>query len=184
MDSPQQQLEVSGDVALWTLGLLRGAEARKIEGRLHGGCDFCLSEAAHYDRVAGEAMAAMVTPVAPAASLKDRLMARLAPEPAGAEVPGMVLVRGGETGWRRGPAPGTRVKFLKDRSTLLLEMDAGAVVPPHDHDHAAEQCLVVSGTVRSGALQMAAGDYIFMPKGSHHDALETDDGCLLLISYA
>lgn len=181
MDLPPYQAETSGDAALFSLGILRGEEAQRVETRLRSGCEFCLREAAQHDRAAGESLAAMVTPVEPPSGLKARLMARLSE--AGA-VDGRKVVRGGEAGWRRGPVAGSRIKPLQGGATFLLELEAGATFPPHDHDRGHEQCLVLSGSVRSGDLTVAAGDYLFMPQGSHHDALETDEGCVLLIAYS
>lgn len=181
MSVPSPEADVSGDVALFVSGLLEGEEKRKVEARMQSGCSFCSSEAAAFDRAAGEALVAMTAPVPPPPSLKSRLMDAL---PAVAEVSPAQVVRGGDEGWRKGPVAGTRVKPLLGRSTFLLELAPGAVFPPHHHDHGAEQCLVISGSVRSGDLQVQAGDYVFMPQGSHHDALATDEGCVLLIAYS
>lgn len=172
------QQEASGDVALYVAGVLPADEARRVEARLQSGCAYCLTEAAAFHQAAGEALVALATPVAPPPSLKARLMASLAP------VHPAQVVRASEEGWRKGPVSGSRIKPLHGRSTFLLELAPGAVFPAHDHDHGNEQCLVISGSVRSGDLRVAAGDYVFMPQGSHHDALETDDGCVLLIAYS
>jgi quercetin dioxygenase-like cupin family protein len=181
MSFPLPDSDASADVALYVAGALTGEEKRNVEARLQSGCAFCLAQAAAFDRAAGEALAAFAPAVVPPPSLKDRLMGSLKSpaEPNPARV-----VRAGEAGWRPGPVTGSRVKPLLGRSTFLLELAPGATFPAHDHDHGAEQCLVISGSVRSGETHVEAGDYVFMPRGSHHEPLETSDGCVLLIAYS
>jgi anti-sigma factor ChrR (cupin superfamily) len=95
----------------------------------------------------------------------------------------MQVVRGGAEGWVAGSIPGTMFKALDGSRTYLLKMDAGVTLPHHDHDHAAEQCLVIEGSAVAAGVEIHAGDYVRMPRGSHHEDFYSKNGCVLLISY-
>ena len=55
-------------------------------------------------------------------------------------------------------------------------------LPAHPHGEA-EQCLVLEGSITSDGVTANAGDFTYMPPGSSHHALFSQDGCLLLIAY-
>jgi len=56
-------------------------------------------------------------------------------------------------------------------------------LPEHDHKFA-EQCLVLEGSIQSDDMTAHAGDYVFMPAGSHHSALYSATGATFLIAYS
>jgi len=94
-------------------------------------------------------------------------------------------LRSGEGRWYRQPMDGVDVKPLsvdKERglATILMRFQAGATYPPHDH-HGAEECYVISGTVRIGTTSLAAGDFHHAPANSRHGTLTSDTGCTLLL---
>lgn len=134
------------------------------------------------------ALLALVLPqVAPPKSLRDRLMARVSPEPTPYTVtPGLdasvLLNAQGE--WKK-VSPGIASKHLhfdhlRNTSTFLLRMDPGAVLGAHVHG-GTEQCLVLDGEVEDGGLTLRKGDFQILKRDSLHRASRSDKGCLLLI---
>jgi anti-sigma factor ChrR (cupin superfamily) len=82
-------------------------------------------------------------------------------------------------------AAGVRMKKLSsDRSrntvTVLMEMEPGSAVPPHEHLHA-EDSYIVSGSARLGDLVLFAGDFHHVDAGTHHESIVSDEGCLALL---
>jgi anti-sigma factor ChrR (cupin superfamily) len=112
--------------------------------------------------------------------------------PARAEEPpprtGILFARAAEAVWRPGGSEGVLVRSLlaqpDGRTTLLVQMEPGARLPPHRHA-AAEQCYVLTGERRTGDRLLRAGDYWRAEAGSRHEPSESPGGCtyLLLASY-
>jgi anti-sigma factor ChrR (cupin superfamily) len=119
-------------------------------------------------------------PVTPPASLWARIEERLAAAEL-ISVAGLALERFEEGRWRK-LAPGVRMKKLWGERTLLIECEAGAVVPAHRH-RSFEHSLILSGDVTSDEGDYSAGDYHGMPAGSQHGAWSTRAGCRVLIQY-
>ncbi|MDT7778764.1 MAG: hypothetical protein QOC99_1276 [Acidobacteriota bacterium] len=98
---------------------------------------------------------------------------------------GFLVVRAGEGKWFETKDAGISYKLLfadRERGTFttLVRMEAGARIPRHRH-LGVEQCLVLEGDVRSGVVEMLAGDFNCSLPGSIHDELRTEKGALLLI---
>ena len=70
----------------------------------------------------------------------------------------------------------------KEGARQLVRMAPKTWIPAHDHGEA-EQCLVLEGSVTSDGVTAFAGDFTYMPAGSSHHPLYSEDGCLLLIAY-
>ena len=64
--------------------------------------------------------------------------------------------------------------------TTLVRMEPGARIRAHRH-LGVEQCLLLEGDLRSGQLEMAAGDFNCSLPGSVHEDLTTEGGALFLI---
>jgi anti-sigma factor ChrR (cupin superfamily) len=129
------------------------------------------------------AMALAVPPVEPPRHLWQAIAARL--DTARVE-DGTVTVRGEALAWQQ-LAPGIRVKALFEnreagRQAVLLELAPGASFPAHEHLEGVEECLVLRGEVRTGAVTARAGDYHAALAGSSHLPLETTTGALLFIT--
>ncbi|HEX3581849.1 MAG TPA: cupin domain-containing protein [Thermoanaerobaculia bacterium] len=82
-------------------------------------------------------------------------------------------------------APGVRLKKLSSdraRNTVmvLMEMQPGAVVPPHEHHHP-EDSYIIRGSARLGDLVLFAGDFHHVDAGSRHESIISDDGCLAVL---
>jgi quercetin dioxygenase-like cupin family protein len=178
--------EIAADAALFALGQLDPEASASFEARLKAGCRVCQAEYASFAETA--ACLSFSAPIqAPRPALKDRLMAQIAggeaSSTAAAPHRAMTVVRSEDSSWMPGPAPGIEVRFLHEMTTMMVRMAAGARLPVHHH-HAAEQCLIVEGSVTDGTVTAQVGDYIFMPAGSTHSELWSVTGTTFLISYS
>jgi quercetin dioxygenase-like cupin family protein len=120
-----------------------------------------------------------LTPVAPPAGLRAKVLARVSSENAER----LRTIRA-EEGW----VPfmkGIQFKMLyRDETTgarsLLARLEPGVVLPPHEHGFA-EECLVLEGEISFGDLTIRAGDYHFAARGARHPALTTRTGALVFL---
>jgi hypothetical protein len=173
--------QVEGEAALYALGALPPAEAEKFGRRVAAGCPLCAGLLADCEQVVN--LLPLVAPeVAPPAGLRAKLLVRISGE-AQPKLGEGVLVRAGETEWVDAPAPGVQYRLLHGRKTMLVRMAPNTWLPEHDHAFH-EQCLVLEGSIRSDEMTAYAGDYVFMPKGSHHPPLYSETGATFLIAYS
>jgi ChrR Cupin-like domain len=178
LDTVQEQ------AALFALGVLPVAEAGPFQQRLNAGCPLCCAEV-RAGRQAVSLLPLTGSEVEPPADLRVRLMDLIGGGRGrrGYSVMGEGrLVRPGDTDWEPAPMPGVQVRRLHEGRTMLVRMAPQTEYPAHPHK-AAEQCLVLEGSISSGGITAYAGDFTYMPAGSHHDPLYTEAGCLLLIAY-
>ena len=95
-------------------------------------------------------------------------------------------VLGSDGAWLAHPVKGIRVKPLatdKQRgyATLLMQLDAGTLFPSHNHA-GAEQCYVLSGSVKVMGKTMNAGDFFSTQAGAEHgDILAPEATKVLLV---
>lgn len=85
--------------------------------------------------------------------------------------------------WETTPFPGVEVKILMRNSetgahTSLTRMAPGARLPMHEHV-GLEQSFVLEGSLVDEAGAVTAGNYVWRPAGSIHEA-HAPDGCLVL----
>ena len=172
--------ETAALAALFALGALPADEAARFEQRLASGCTLCQAEVRESRDVVA-ALPLSAPEVAPPPSLRDRLFERIGVNPATAAASDLTLVRAGDTEWKQ-TAPGVQIRPLLKKSTMLVRLAPNTWLPEHDHA-AAEQCLVLEGSISCAGVTAYAGDFTYMPAGSHHDPLYSPDGCLLLIAY-
>lgn len=97
---------------------------------------------------------------------------------------GLVTIRADAGAWRT-VAPGVRIKSLGTESntqvrSLLVELDAGATLPAHNHA-VAEECLVLRGAVALGDVVVHAGDYHLAPAGVPHGRVHSAEGVLMFV---
>jgi hypothetical protein len=177
--------EIEEQAALFSLDALPAAEAGTFQQRLATGCPLCQSLLEECQQTVS-LLPLAVPDVQPSPSLRLRLLERIgaAPEPASKPAAASVMkhVRPEDTAWEKAPVPGVEFRRLLGRKTTLVRMAPGTVFPSHEHSQA-EQCLVLEGDVSSGGVTAHAGDYTYMPAGSVHPDLFTQNGCLLLIAY-
>jgi anti-sigma factor ChrR (cupin superfamily) len=139
------------------------------------------NDAVSFDPLTALALAAALPRRAPDASVRRRLLERIAAPPAGFRI-----VRGDDDSrWMPHPVPGIRMKILAlDRprgyATLLLDVAPGTHFPPHHHG-AAEECYVVSGTLFNAGQKLYAGDFIHADADTDHGELWTEEGCRVIL---
>jgi anti-sigma factor ChrR (cupin superfamily) len=86
--------------------------------------------------------------------------------------------------WERGVYPGIETKtLLVDRGsgllTMLLRMAPGAKLPDHEHV-LIEQTYVLEGSLVCGEGVCRAGEFVWRPAGSRHEAWAGPEGGLML----
>jgi quercetin dioxygenase-like cupin family protein len=67
--------------------------------------------------------------------------------------------------------------------SYMVRLEPGAWAPAHEHP-AAEECLVLEGTLWQGDVFLKAGDFHVARPGMRHGELRTDTGALIFIRYA
>ena len=86
--------------------------------------------------------------------------------------------------WEKSPYPGCETKTLVvDRAsgllTILLRMAPGAKLPDHEHV-LIEQTYVLEGSLVCGEGVCRAGDFVWRPAGSRHEAWAGPEGGLMI----
>lgn len=127
-----------------------------------------------------DAMLEALAPVAPPATLRARVLARIAQT----AVPDFRTLRDAE-GWRV-LGPGLEYKLLAyslhaDSKSFLLRAAPGSAFPSHAHE-GDEECIVLEGEFSMGDLTLCAGDFHFAARGSHHPDAHTASGALVYLS--
>jgi anti-sigma factor ChrR (cupin superfamily) len=178
---------IEEQAALLALGALSAVEAGQFHQRLASGCPVCQAAFAACEQAVA-ALPFAAGEVRPPASLRLRLMewVSASQQEAPIKVPGLsagILVRAADSPWQHAEAPGVQFRQLLGENTLLVRMAPKTWYPRHDHP-LAEQCLVLEGSIESEGVTAHAGDFTYMPAGSSHAPLYTEDGCLLLIAYS
>ena len=171
--------EIEEQAALFALGALPLDEAERFRRRLASEDSVCVAEFQAYERVI-TSLPLSVPEMRPDPALRAKLLKRIA-EDDRADVKG-VIVRAGDTEWQPSTVPGVQTRPLLDEKTMLVRMAPKTWYPAHDHP-AAEQCLVLEGSLSTEGITAYAGDFTYMPAGSVHQPLYSEGGCLLLIAY-
>jgi anti-sigma factor ChrR (cupin superfamily) len=175
--------EVRSQAALFALGALPPEDAARFEQRVASGCPLCVAESTACRDITA-VLPLSVPEVEPPSGLRARLFDRIGAAPGPSTPPSVTdstLVRATDTPWQSA-APGIETRALHKQSTFLVRLAPGTSLPEHDHAKA-EQCLVLEGSITTDGLMAYAGDFTYMPKGSHHAPLYSAEGCLLLIAY-
>jgi anti-sigma factor ChrR (cupin superfamily) len=89
--------------------------------------------------------------------------------------------------WQKTRYPGVETKtLLVDRErgllTMLMKMAPGARLPDHEHVEI-EQTYVLEGTLVCGEGECKAGDFVWRPAGSRHEAWVGPQGGLMLAMF-
>lgn len=161
--------------ALDALGILSDDEQAELR-RLATAADPATKEDANLYREAIAQLAESLDAVTPPAGVKQKVMRAVS-------LPGRT-VRGHEGTWVT-IAAGVRMKKLSsDRArntvTVLMEMEPGSAVPPHEHRHA-EDSYIIRGSASLGDLVLFAGDFHHVEAGTRHESIVSDEGCLALL---
>ena len=89
--------------------------------------------------------------------------------------------------WEKTRYPGVETKTLVvDRKTgvltLLMKMAPGARLPDHEHVEI-EQTYVLEGSLHCGEGECMAGEFVWRPAGSRHEAWAGAQGGLMLAMF-
>jgi anti-sigma factor ChrR (cupin superfamily) len=89
--------------------------------------------------------------------------------------------------WQKTRYPGVETRTLlvdRDRGllTMLMKMAPGARLPDHEHVEI-EQTYVLEGTLLCGEGECKAGDFVWRPAGSRHEAWVGPQGGLMLAMF-
>lgn len=93
------------------------------------------------------------------------------------------FVNVGALPWEKTRHPGIETKTLcmepSGAMTVLTKIAPGAKLPDHEHVRI-EQTWVLEGTLHCGEGVCKAGDFVWRPAGSRHEAWGGPEGCLAL----
>lgn len=132
----------------------------------------------------------------PDAALQALLLA-VRPEVPGAEVAARIKRRVGarldasrsivtvrrDAGWTPFFA-GAEQKILFDdgvTQSWLMRLEAGAVLPKHDHDEGPEECLILEGEMWFNGERYGPGDYMVALQGSTHQETFSRTGAVMFL---
>lgn len=122
-------------------------------------------------RVAAEDAAAI-------ARVRSRVMQRIGRD----SVRHHVAIDASEGAWHKF-LPGIARKVLHEQDgvmSYLLRFEAGAVLPAHRHP-VDEECVVLEGRLRIGALELGPGGYHRVPKDVLDADSTSEDGCVIYL---
>lgn len=183
-DPRHRDSTVEEQAALYALGALGDVEAKQFERSLDTASGGVHGLVGAFQDVAAE-LAFAGAMIAPPASLKERLMARIAAEPqeAPAAKP-FVFVRASEGDWRE-VEPGVSIKVLyydsaAHRVTTLVRLAPGGRFSAHRHEQV-EEFYVLEGCCVCAGEQLQAGDYHRAEPASVHPITYSEHGCLALV---
>jgi putative transcriptional regulator len=159
------------------IGALDRDERRELEERMAALPAEVRDEVARLYDVAVE-ISATLTGEAPSPKVRAALLSRIAK-------PSNHTVHASDGEWVRTPVPGISMKILaldwaRDRVTLLLRGEPGAVYPAHRHT-GPEECYVIRGSVVIEGKVLRAGDFHHAEIDSDHGEVHTDDGVEVLL---
>jgi putative transcriptional regulator len=186
--------QIQEELAAFALGSLSPPEARIIESHLKEGCEVCQAGLEPFASVV-TALALASPPAIPAASVREKLLSRLAKEAESvlarptrpqADLKQFYAVRSDEGDWREA-CPGILEKRLfadRDRGTVtsLLKIAPGVYLPNHKH-LGIEECLVIEGDFQVNGESFGPGDYrCAMPESIDESAYSINGAVLLIIA--
>lgn len=131
-----------------------------------------------------EATSAVEPGVAAAKRMRANVLDRVRADGQGT-AESLVTVPGNSDDWIE-TGPGNSIKILRsddETMSMLVRLQPGTTFPRHYHP-ADEETFVVEGETWFGDIHLVAGDYHLAPKGTTHEEVRTDTGCVLLIRKA
>ena len=177
--------EIRELLPLYALNALAADETLRLEAHL-ADCTECQTELRELRETCVD-LAVVAEAPAPA-SLKSRLMGRIAEAPVRRGVVfddhGVLLARSSELSWRD-VQEGVQMKILsrdRDRGylTSLVKIAPGAIYPRHEHK-GVEEIFVLSGDLNIEGNSAGAGDYCRAEASSIHKEAFSVNGCTFLV---
>jgi quercetin dioxygenase-like cupin family protein len=184
MTDPRHEQDLAELAALYALEALGDDAQRQFARSLETASASTKEEVAAFQEVVQE-LAFSGPAIAPPASLKAKLMARIAQEPQEQEGAGdFTFVRSAQMAWRD-LGPGVSMKMLFNdsagmRATMLLRLAPGGKLVAHRHRQV-EEFYVLEGSCICAGEFLRAGDYHRAEAGSVHPITSSDEGCLALV---
>lgn len=184
MTDPRHEQELVELAALYALEALGDEAQSQFTRSLETASASTREEVAAFQDVVQE-LAFSGPAIAPPASLKERLMARIAQEPQDApEATGFIFVRSKGLPWQE-LAPGLSMKVLfhdaaAARTTMLLRLAPGGTLIGHRHPQV-EELYVLEGSCLCAGEFLQVGDYHRAEAGTVHPVTSSEQGCLALI---
>lgn len=184
MNDPRHEQDLKELAALYALEALGSEAQRQFSRSLETASASTREEVAAFHHVVQEP-AFSGPAIAPPASLKERLMARIAQEPQEtADATGFTFVRSEGLAWQE-LAPGLSMKVLfhdaaAARTTLLLRLAPGGTLIGHRHPQV-EELYVLEGSCLCAGEFLQVGDYHRAEEGTVHPVTSSEEGCLVLI---
>lgn len=132
------------------------------------------------NRILAEALAPINPPPRLQTSMRTRLMEQVSRSLT--EHAGLLTVRVKDGAWQT-LKKGIRFKPLwtgSQGSSVLIELEAGAVLPPHRH-HWMEEGIVLRGGLQMGDLDLGPLDYHLSMAGSRHESIHSRQGALAFL---
>lgn len=97
----------------------------------------------------------------------------------------MLLKRSADRDWKPTDYPGIDRSLFRTNDSggrsSVVRLKQGTRFPRHAH-HGTEEVLVLSGAVRIGGVELAAGDYLFTDPGEEHDVVALADAVIFVSS--
>ena len=184
MTDPRREEDVTELAALYALEALGDDAQRQFARSLETASASTKDEVASFQDVVQE-LAFSGPAIAPPASLKARLMARIAQEPQEQdEGTGFSFVRSRDVSWQE-LAPGLSMKVLFHdaagaRTTMLLRLAPGGTLIGHRHPQV-EEFYVLEGSCLCAGEFLQVGDYHRAEAGTVHSVTSSEQGCLALV---
>lgn len=127
-----------------------------------------------------EVLAGALAPIEPAPAARLSMRERLLERARQASAPQTVLMQEGE--WvALSPLVEVKKLFRDDTgNALLYRVQPGGVLPDHHHFHD-EECLVLEGEMTLGELQLRAGDFHRVRKGTEHRQIYSRTGAVFYV---
>jgi len=181
---PRHEQDLAELAALYALEALGDDAQRQFARALETASASTREEVATFQDVVQE-LAFSGPAIAPPASLKERLMARIAQEPQEpVEHTGFTFVRSQGLAWQE-LGSGLSIKVLfhdaaGSRTTMLLRLAPGGTLIGHRHPQV-EELYVLEGSCLCAGEFLQVGDYHRAEAGSVHPVTSSEQGCLALV---
>ncbi len=184
MTDPRRDQEIAETAALYALKALGDEGQRQFARALETASAGVRDEVAAFQDVAQE-LAFSGPATAPPASLKERLMARIAQEPQETvEATEFTFVRSESLTWQElGPGLSMKVLFhdpVGSRMTMLLRLAPGGTLVGHRHPQV-EELYVLEGSCLCAGEFLQVGDYHRAEARTIHPVTSSEQGCLALV---
>ncbi len=97
----------------------------------------------------------------------------------------MLVKKAADREWSPTDYPGIERSLFRNNDaggrSSVVRLAQGARFPRHAH-HGTEEVVVLSGVVRIGGVELAAGDYLFTQPGEEHDVVAVSDATIFVSS--